>query len=144
MCSDENFFDVYFRSSINYFSFVVLVKMGAAVDGISEVRVTRSYPIIFDENLFVSYFWNLVSSERRFISDLILFISFINIFDYSSFFHPEWVIFQSNRKGVGWGVKVIFWHKWWRWVSNGGGFSRDSKLLSGSGSCVSGGIHNKE
>ena len=55
-CSDENFFDVSFRFSLNCFSNSVVVIMGSAADGDYEVRVSRSFPMSFDKNLLVSSF----------------------------------------------------------------------------------------
>ena len=46
--------------------------MGAALDRVSEVRVTKSFSMSFDENLFVSSFVTLVSSEIRTVYNLIL------------------------------------------------------------------------
>ena len=51
-------------------------------------------------------------------------------------------VYQLNSNRMECGVKVIFWHKYWRQGRNFGGFSRESKLLSGSILCVSGGRHN--
>ena len=48
LCYDENLFGASFWYSLNCFSYFVVVKMGAAVDGVHEVRVTRSYPMSFD------------------------------------------------------------------------------------------------
>ena len=48
MRSDDKLFGVSFWSSINFFSYFVVVIMGSAVYGVSEVRLTRSYPMIFD------------------------------------------------------------------------------------------------
>ena len=51
-----------------------------SVDGFSGVIVTSSFPMIFDEKLFVIYFISVVSSERRTSSYPIFF-------NYSFFFH---------------------------------------------------------
>ena len=51
--------------------------------------------------------------------------------------------FGFIKHGLNCSVKEIFWHKLWRWGSNGGLFNRDSDVLSGSWSCVSGGIYNE-
>ena len=74
MCSDENLFYVSFRYSLKCFSYFVALKMGAALDGVSEVILTSSDTMSFDENMFVNYFGTLVSSERRCASDLIFVI----------------------------------------------------------------------
>ena len=56
---------------------------------------------------------------------------------------PTVSVFQLNRKLVEWSVKLIFWLKYWRWVSNGSGLSLDSKILSVAISYVSGGWNNE-
>ena len=70
MCSDEDFFDVYCRYPLICFSPFVVVIMGYAVDGVYKVSATSSFPMIFDEICFVSYFGTLISSEMR--SDIIV------------------------------------------------------------------------
>ena len=65
MCSDEKLFDVSMRSSFNCFSYFVVVIMGSEVDGVSKMRVTTLFSMVFDENLFISSFGTLVSSERH-------------------------------------------------------------------------------
>ena len=52
MCSDENVFDISFRSSLNCFSYSVSVRMGDSVDGVYELKEISSFPMSFNENLF--------------------------------------------------------------------------------------------
>ena len=56
-----------------------MVIVGASVDRFSEVIVTSSFTMSFDEKLFVFYFISLVASERRSVSDLILSCSITKI-----------------------------------------------------------------
>ena len=49
----ENLFDISFMPSLNCISSFVVLIMGAEVDGVSEERVTISFTMSFDENLFV-------------------------------------------------------------------------------------------
>ena len=48
----------YFRFSTNCFSSFVVVMIVAAVDGVSEVRVTTSFPMSSMNNKY--FFWYLV------------------------------------------------------------------------------------
>ena len=57
-------------------------------------------------------------------------------------FFKYYIIFSKHF--LEWDVKVRFWKKWWRWCRNFGGFSRDNNVLTGSGLCVFGGIHNED
>ena len=48
------------------------IKLGYSVDEVSEVRVTSSFPIVFDEKIFGISIRSLVSSERHSASNVIL------------------------------------------------------------------------
>ena len=64
--------------------FLLAIFLSSERRSVSELRLTISYPMRFDENLFVVSFLNLVSSERRSVYGLILTISHPKFF-YSSF-----------------------------------------------------------
>ena len=51
MCSGEKLFGVSFRSSLNCFSYSVVLIMGAAVDEVPEVIVTASFLMDSDGNI---------------------------------------------------------------------------------------------
>ena len=52
-------------SSLNCVSYFFTGIIRAEVYGVSEVRISTSFPMSFDKKLFVSYFGTLVSSERH-------------------------------------------------------------------------------
>ena len=62
----------------------VVVTVVDSIDGVSELRVSSSFQMSFDENLFVVSFSSRVSSERHIVSHLIVTSSILNVIFHSS------------------------------------------------------------
>ena len=54
-----------------FFSCEVVVIVGASVDEVAEARITSSFTMSFDENLFVVSFSIFLSAERHSVYDFI-------------------------------------------------------------------------